>query len=120
MPSIDCTSAVPDGIEIHCHVGPSSRAISTEIGQWAEVVASRVASSTTGKLKALVWPYRHAGDEFLSVDINGATGSYCLTFISGQAHDFAVDDVEVPDMTEAFVMAMIVLTKVQAEVTFDI
>lgn len=120
MPSIDCTSAVPDGIEIHCHVGPSSRAISTEIGQWAEVVASRVASSTTGKLRALVWPYRHADGEFLSVDINGATGSHCLTFMTGLAHDFATDDVAVPDMTEAFTMAMIVLDIIQAEVTFHV
>lgn len=120
MPSIDCNTAVPDEIQVLCHIGPSSRAISPEIGQWAEMVASRVASSTTGKLKALVWPYRHADGEFMSVDINGVTGSYCLTFMSGLAHDFAVDDVAVPDMTEAFVMAMIVLDKIQAEVTFNV
>ena len=120
MPTTDCPASIPDEIEIHCHIGPSSRAISTEIGHWAAMVASRVASSTTGKLKALVWPYRHADGEFLSVDINGATGSYCLTFMSGLAHDFAVDDVAVPDMTEAFVMAVIVLDKIQAEVTFNV
>ncbi|MFS2158573.1 hypothetical protein ACCD10_14575 [Pseudomonas sp. Pseusp122] len=120
MPNTDCSTPPPVDIQVLCHIGPSSRAISPEIGHWAAMVASRVASSTTGKLKALVWPYRHADGEFLSVDINGATGSHCLTFMTRLAHDFATDDVAVPDMTEAFIMAMIVLDIIQAEVTFHV
>lgn len=120
MPTSDSSTAVPEEIQIHCHIGPSSRTISPEIGLWAESVASKIRSSTTGQLTALVWPYRHAENDFLSVDIGGVTGHHTLTFMTGLAHDFSVDDVAVPDMIEAFVMAMVVLSKVQAIVKFHI
>ncbi|WP_434721126.1 hypothetical protein ACOZ4J_27290 [Pseudomonas syringae pv. actinidiae] len=117
MPTTDCPAAVPDEIQVLCHIGSISRAISPVIGHWAATVTFRLASSTTGKLKVLVWPGLHAGREFLSVDINGVTESYCLTFMMGLAHNFAIDDVAFPDMTEAFIMATIVPDKIQAEVT---
>ncbi|WP_122665109.1 hypothetical protein [Pseudomonas viridiflava] len=118
MSSSDCTSAVTDDIEILCHMGSSTRLISPEIQKWAETLAVQVRLKTTGQAIALVWPYRQHNTEYLSVDINGATGSVSLTFMTGVAHDFGTDDVEVPDMTEALVMTAVLLKEIKAEVTF--
>jgi hypothetical protein len=82
---------------------------------------ARLAKQKNGEhIEALVWPYRHQKVEHLSVDLRGAQGATSLTFITGFAHDFGVDDVLVPDMTEALTMAMLLLKKIDARVTFYI
>ncbi|MBX8588579.1 hypothetical protein K5D56_04225 [Pseudomonas cichorii] len=111
-------SSVPDEVKILCKIGPSTRTIPPEINAWSDAVANKVRTSTTGNITALIWPYRYSESEHLSVDINGDTGTWSITFITGFRHDFGTDDVQVPDMTEALAMTAILLGKIRAEVTF--
>ncbi|MBI6855942.1 hypothetical protein YA0002_24565 [Pseudomonas cichorii] len=111
-------SSVPDEVKILCKIGPSSRTILPEIEQWADAVANNVRTSTTGTVTALIWPYRQGMTEYLSVDINGATGSWSLTITTGLPHDFGTSDLQAPDMTEALAMTLVLLSKIRAEVTF--
>lgn len=106
--------------EVFCKIGPCRRTISPEIEVWAEALARQVKQQVGEHVEALVWPYRYGNVEYLSVDLSGGVGAMSLTFITGCVHDFGVDDVLVPDMTEALAMAMLLLKKVDARVTFYI
>ncbi|MCS3472997.1 hypothetical protein M2401_006765 [Pseudomonas sp. JUb42] len=104
-----------------CQIGSSgNRTISPEIEAWSEALAGHAKNQTRGQIGALVWSYRQGNTEYLSVDLISDQGGFSLTFITGSPHDFGVDDVEVPDMTEAIAMAMLLLKKINAMVTFYI
>lgn len=111
--------SVPSEVVL-CQIGSGKRTISPEIEAWSEALAGHAKNQTRGQVAALVWPYRQGNTECLSVDLRSDQGGLSLTFITGSPHDFGIDDVEVPDMTEALAMAMLVLIKINARVTFYI
>jgi hypothetical protein len=103
-----------------CQISSGKRTISAEIEAWSETLAGHAKKLSRGQITALVWPYRQGNTEYLSVDLSSDRGGFSLTFITGSPHDFGIDDVEVPDMTEALAMAMLLLKKIDALVTFYI
>jgi hypothetical protein len=111
--------SVPSEVVL-CQIGSGKRTISPEIEAWSETLAGHAKNQTHGQIAALVWPYRQGNTEYLSVDLSSDQGGFSLTFITGSPHDFGIDDVEVPDMTEALAMAMLLLKKIDARVTFYI
>jgi hypothetical protein len=111
--------SVPSEVVL-CQIGSGKRTISPEIEAWSEALAGHAKNQTCGQIAALVWPYRQGNTEYLSVDLCGDQGGFSLTFITGSAHDFGINDVEVPDMTEALAMTMLLLKKINARVTFYI
>jgi|GEM_PF-3821182 len=118
MPDVIQQTSAPT--EVLCEIGPCKRTLSPEIEVWADTLAGHARQQAGERIDALVWPYRHGVVEHLSVDLRGNDGALSLTFITGLTHNFGVDDVDVPDMTEALAMAMFLLKKINARVTFYI
>lgn len=108
-------------------VGPSWCRLHPDIERWATEVATLARGDLQGKIMASVWPYRGNGThgaEMLTVDLTGAKGGdFNLTFRTGRVArtDYAFSDLrttcfEVPDLTEAFSMAALLLEKLSASV----
>lgn len=98
--------------------GPCSFNPLPEVEAWVEKMAELANQKMSGPVRAAVWPFRVGDLEFISVDMFGeAGGSMSLTFSTGAERcDYGIDDVECPDMTEALVMASLLVRAVEASV----
>jgi hypothetical protein len=110
------------------NVGPSWCKFLPDVERWATELAMLAKTDLQGNISACVWPYRDYGDkgcEFLSVDMIGSEGGdFTVTFGTGcvDSTDYGFSDLrktcfQVPDLTEAFSMAAVLLEKLSATVT---
>lgn len=110
-------------------VGPSWCRLLPDVERWATELTVLAKADMKGQISASVWPYRDNGDngcEMLSVDMVGAEGGdLSITFGTGYVNstDYDFNNLagntcfQVPDLTEAFSMAAVLLDKLSATVT---
>jgi hypothetical protein len=110
-------------------VGPSWCKFLPDVERWAAELAVLAKADLQGRISASVWPYRDNGDkgcEMLSVDMVGSEGGdLSITFGTGYVSrtDYDFNNLagntcfQVPDLTEAFSLAAVLLDKLSATVT---
>ncbi|NMY13744.1 hypothetical protein HBO38_36160 [Pseudomonas veronii] len=106
-------------------VGPSWCKFLPDVNRWAAELAALARADMQGEIEALVWPYRLGGDEYLSVDMKGVEGGdLSITFGVGgvESTEYDFDNLagntcfNVPDMTEALSMTVVLMEKLSATV----
>lgn len=93
-----------------------------ELEGWVESMANLAKQKMSGPILAAVWPYRVGDLEFLSLDLHGENGgAMSMTFSTGaECCDYGVDDVECADLTDALVMASLLVRAVEPSVSLSV
>ncbi|MFA0965491.1 hypothetical protein [Pseudomonas amygdali] len=89
------------------------------VEMWIEDISNQARLAIKGQITACLHPYRFKGDEYLAFDLDGAEGSFSLTFMAGQPYELNDITPYVPDMSEALAMAAAVALRLDALVKFS-
>lgn len=107
-------------------IGPARSKVLPEVEVWASRMSELARLKLDGPIKASVWAYRLNETECLSIDLVGQSGGDMSVTISTGVHrtNYSFNDLEatcfeVPDMTEALLMASIFLRHAGAQVSFS-
>jgi len=121
-------NTAPAATKVVSDIGPSWSRLLPDAKRWACEIAALARGDMEGQILASIWPYRDYGDkgcEMLSVDMVGSKGGdFTLTFGAGRVDrtDYGFSDLrktcfQVPDLTEAFSLAAMVIDQLAATVT---
>lgn len=93
-----------------------------ELEGWVERMAELAKQKMAGSIQAAVWPYRVGDIECLALDLYGENGgAMSMTFSTGaECCDYGVDDIECADLTDALVMASLLVRAVEAGVSLSV
>ncbi|KWT12093.1 hypothetical protein NLO85_22100 [Pseudomonas savastanoi] len=89
------------------------------VEMWIEDISNQARLAIKGQITACLHPYRFKGGEYLAFDLDGAEGSFSLTFMAGQPYELNDITPWVPDMSEALAMAAAVALRLDALVKFS-